>query len=247
MPKTEAVAPRAWGPRSAALSASEKQMIAGLVDRAVASPDLAHRAHLRAGLQALPSTVRGAALETALSAVKAQLPCSDDATRENLSTVLKQLGAERGAPAAALESTVRALFRDALAHGDLATSLETLATTELTPSKAELKTLTRQLDAVGSDANTLLQSRDTVTNLSRTLLKVLAPSPASLERFAKNLSSPDVLFGEALANRDVAFDRSLAGLVSALTPRQASALAARKVAGFPELNAALAARAKEKA
>jgi len=243
-PKTEA-APRAWGPRPATLSPSEKKLISGLVDRAVATPDLVHRGHLRAGLQAMPSTARAAALETALDAVRAQLPCSDDTIRENLSTVLKQLTAERGVPAEASKRTAHALFRDALAHGDLATSLDTLATGGFTATRSELKTLTRQLDAVGSDANTLLQSRDHVTNLSRTLLQVLAPSPASLERFAKNLDSPEVLFGEAIVNRDVAFDRPLAGLVSVLTPRQAEAMARRKGTGFPELTAALTARAKE--
>ncbi|HEY0882410.1 MAG TPA: hypothetical protein VGD87_12800, partial [Archangium sp.] len=169
---------------------------------------LARLGHVRAALGAVGSDGKRVVAEQLL----AKLPARSPEERGRMLAIATAVGAKTPA-------LTDALLKDAITSGDARLALE-LVHDGASLSKSQKLELAPHLLS-----DEVLLSADSTKSLARAAISVLADQPNALERFARSLTSPAVLFSEALANRDQANARALAPLVGLLSPKEAKGLA----------------------
>ncbi len=185
---------------------------------------LARLGHVRAAL----GTVGADGKRVIAEQLNAKLPARNAEERGRILALATALGANTPALA-------ERLMNDAISSGDAQLALE------LVNDGAQL-TRSQKLElAPHIMSDEVLISADATKNLARAAVSVLADQPKALERFAKSVSSPAVLFTEVLANRDQAGARALKPLVALLSPKEARGLL--KMHPRSELSSELRARA----
>jgi hypothetical protein len=224
---------RGWTPASTTRSSADQlRMLGRTLDDAVTLPPgasfKARLGHVRA---ALASAGKDGVRATA-ERLTARLPARDEAERERILRLATALGARTPALA-------QRLLKDAISAGDARLALE------LVDDGATLTKTDRAKLAPHVRGDEVLLSADATRNLSRAAVSVLADQPAALERFARSLSAPSILFTEVLANKDRALAVALKPLVSLLTPKEADALA-RRHSNLAELLGDLRTRASQR-
>lgn len=168
---------------------------------------LARLGHVRAALGAVGSDGKRVVAEQLL----AKLPARSPEERGRMLAIASAVGAKTPA-------LTDALLKDAISSGDARLALE-LVHDGATLSKTQKRELAPHLLT-----DEVLLSADSTKSLSRAAISVLADQPAALERFARSLTSPAVLFTDVLSNRDQANARVLAPLVGLLSAKEAKGL-----------------------
>ncbi len=228
-PAATAVKAGGWGRSS---SPSEKKVLEGVIDEAIGLKSGASF-NVRLGhARQVASTFGQDSTRVITERLASKLPAGSPEERARIYRAATTLGANSAA-------LTERILRDAVNSGDAKLALE------LVHDGAKLSKSDRTKLAPHIRGDDVLQSADGTKDLTRTAISVLAEQPAQLEKFARSVSSPAVLFVDVLVNKDKALAAVLKPLVKLLTPKEADGLARRHFV-VTDLRADFQARAAQK-